>query len=319
MKNTLKIAAATLIAAAIAFTACRKNYNSAGATASNSIYPLYAGLVDVPQNFSVQAGRDTVIYAAQGTMLHFYPYSFKTAQGSTVTSGQVNMQITEMYTPGSMIGNRTSTVTGDGSILSSAGEVKITAFMNGNELFANKYGIGFKQAAPSSTPMQLFYGSTGGADSVASWTQGDTTTVGMRASSTDSASTFLGYIFDSCSNFRFVNCDCFAGVSGSKTDVTVVLPDTSFNSLNTQVFIIFPTYDHNSAVQLRSYNADTRSFSLGAAQINVNYTYYVAVLGYKYGVFYYYQTSGTVTSGMSVSATPTQDTRADIKTKMLAL
>ena len=322
MKNTLKIAAATLIAAAIAFSACRKNYNSAGATASNSIYPLYAGLVDVPQNFSVQAGRDTVIYAAQGTMLHFYPYSFKTAQGSTVTSGQVNMQITEMYTPGSMIANRTSTVSSDGRFMKSAGEINITAFMNGTEIFANKYGVGFPQKTGASQAMQLFYGSATGTDSVASWTQCNTSLPGTTAAAADSFSLqFYGYNFDSCANFHLVNCDYFDRNTGAETDVNVVLPDTSFNAGNTQVFIVFPTYYDNSAIPVTLYNSSTNNFSLDyhGNTIGVGYNYELAVIAYKNGVFYYYQTSGTTTSGMTIHAVPVQDSRTDIKTKMLAL
>ena len=324
MKNTLKIAAATLIAAAIAFTACRKNYNSAGATASNSIYPLYAGLVDVPQNFSVQAGRDTVIYAAQGTMLHFYPYSFKTAQGSTVTSGQVNMQITEMYTPGSMIANRTSTVSSDGRFMKSAGEINITAFMNGTEIFANKYGVGFPQKNAASQAMQLFYGSASGTDSVASWTQCNTALPGTTAAAADSFNftvQFYGYCFDSCANLHLVNCDRFDSGTGAKTDVNVILPDTSFNAGNTQVFIVFPTFLNNSVIPVTFYNSSTNNFSLqyDGNTVGVGYNYELAVIAYKSGVFYYYQTSGITTSGMTIHALPVQDSRADIKTKMLAL
>ena len=67
-----------------------------------SLNQLFAGLRYTPQNLSVTAGRDTIVYGNNGTMLHFYTNSFKNGSGNIITSGTVYLQLTEMYKAGDL-------------------------------------------------------------------------------------------------------------------------------------------------------------------------------------------------------------------------
>jgi len=67
-----------------------------------------------------------------------------------------------------MIANRAST-TSNGKILTSCGQVFLTASINGQEVFANKFGIAFKQASLKTLPMFLWYGNTDNSDSIVNW------------------------------------------------------------------------------------------------------------------------------------------------------
>ena len=112
MKQTLRAALAVCLTAAIIVVACKKSSNNTtGPTLS--LNQLFAGLRTSPQNLSVTAGRDTMVFGANGTMLHFYTNSFKDASGNIVTSGTVNLQLIEMYKPGDMIANRATTTAND--------------------------------------------------------------------------------------------------------------------------------------------------------------------------------------------------------------
>ncbi len=149
--------------AALFVVSCSKTYNRG--TATKSLNQMFAGLRSTPQNLSVTAGRDTVVFGADSTVFHFYTNSFKDASGNIITSGTVNLQLVEIYKPADFISNRTTTSTSDGHILQSGGEINLVATMNGQTVYANRYDMGFKQTNSSTTTMNLYYGATNSADS----------------------------------------------------------------------------------------------------------------------------------------------------------
>jgi len=144
---------------------------------------LFAPIRSTPQSFSVTAGASHKVTGSKGTVLSFYPNSFKDANGNIITSGTINIQLIEMYKPGQMIANR-ATTTANGQLLKSGGQVYISATKAGAPVYANKYGIAYPQPAASSVPMQLFYGNTQNADSVVTWAMADTTKPGAVANGT---------------------------------------------------------------------------------------------------------------------------------------
>src|SRR5579871_1803946 len=175
-------------------------------TGGPSLNQLFADLRYKPQNFNVTAGKYAILFGANGTLLRFYENSFKDANGNILTGGTVNLQLIEMYNPGDMICNRATTLS-NGQLLQSGGEVMITATMNGQAVYANKYCIGFRQSTASTQRMQLFYGNTSNADSVTMWAISDTTKPENIANGTKTDSSlyiFQGYVFDSCSNFTSI-------------------------------------------------------------------------------------------------------------------
>ena len=352
MKRSLfSIALIGMVAAALVFS-CSKSYNSHGTIVSvqtQTLNQLFAGLRSTPQGLSVTAGRDTIVYGARGTMLHFYANSFKTADGTTITSGIINLQLIEMYKPGDMIANRATTMA-NGQILQSSGQVKLSASQGGIEVFTNGYGIGFKHSTYSGVPMALFYGATANADSIATWTQSDTSHQANVALGTtiDSAGgggggggisgTEVFFYFDTCSSFTLANCDWFYDNDSPKTSVSVVLPDTSYNPTNTQVFLVLPNInrwggatDTFTAVMSNdggygstAYNASTNTINIlsegNVSIVPAGLSYKLVAITNKNGQYYYWETSGVVPhSGINVHAVLATDTQSDILARMQGL
>jgi hypothetical protein len=280
---------------------------------------LFSALKSTPQSFTVTAGTYRTVVGAAGTILKFYPNSFKDASGTIITSGTITIKLTEMYKPGQMIANR-ATTTANGELLRSGGQVYISATKSGSEVYANKYGIAFEQPGSSGQPMNLFYGNTNNADSVTTWTAADTTKAGVAVSGTVVDSFSFRYEFDSCTDFRWVNCDYFYRVSaGSLTNISVVVPDTSFNYSNTQVFLVFPT--ENIATYLGSYDFGTHAFSLQASyKIPIGSGITLVAITNKNGVYYFYKQTGiTVSSNMTLNATMISQTLTTILSQLSTL
>ena len=316
---------------------CKKPYNSGGTTQSRN--QLFSSLRYVPQIFSVTAGRDTVILCNKGTLLHFYAKSFKDADGNILSGGTINLQVDEMYKCSDMVRNRATTTTGDGRLLQSGGQVNITATSNGQEVFPNVYGIAFKHSAPSISPMALFYGNINNPDSTVKWTQSNGTSSGTSVTGTaDSlafwASSMPYYSFDSCTVFHWANCDWFNSNDSPRVAVSVVLPDSSFNSGNTDFFLMLPfvgsvgsTLDTVIAVLAddeNSYSAATNTMHLGSdgagsalSPLPAGLHYELIVVTNKNGSYYYYEQSGVVPhTGLVVNAAMGAKTPGDIVARL---
>jgi len=260
----------------------------------------------------VTAGQAQTIYGRYGTKLTFYPNSFKDNNGNIIKKGIINIKLREIYTVGDMVANRMGT-TSDGKMLTSGGQVQIIATMSGREVYANKYGIGFRRLAPSLQPMTLFYGDN--TDFNANWTISGAPQTGtyMPGTSTSADTSVMVvitssgvdtvithgvvtnyYQFDSCANFNWINCDYFYTPGAQLTNVRVMVPDTSFNQSNTEVFIVFPAI--NAATHATRYNPSTRCFDLQPG-------YYVPVgmrvdiiVASKIGISYYFDKQANITT-----------------------
>ena len=265
---------------------------------------LFSSLHTAPSTFTITAGIYKVLRAPQGTKLTFYPNSFRDKNGHVISSGTVQIQITEMYRPGSMIANRATTMS-NGRLLKSGGQVYITATMNGAEVFVNKYGIGFLAPQPAQETMALFYGNTNNVDSLVNWPVFNTTkgTI-VSATVVDTMSLYVIYTsgsivdttfvykcynqFDSTSTLTWVNCDFFADSTSGQTNVKVIPTDTSFNAFNTEVFIVLPGINGVTAVS--NYDPLTHTFSLyDGSRLPTGVTVDIIAISNKGGNFYYYQ------------------------------
>jgi hypothetical protein len=296
------------------------NNNNISGISKTNLNNLFNPLRSTPQSFTVTAGSSQTVTGTQGTVLKFYPNSFKNAQGAIINSGTVTIKLVEMYKPGDMIANRASTVA-NGKPLISGGQVNIKATINGQEVYANKYSISFAETAPSIQPMALYYGNTNNADSITSWSIADTTGNGTTTNGTiaDTSTNDYFHVFDSCTSFNWINCDYFYNDPSPLTNIFVVMPDTTFIPSNTQVFLVFPTI--NSATYLGQYDLGTSTFSLYTSYfIPIGMTIHIVAIAEKNGQFYYFQQTGlTTTLNMSVNAVMTPQTQSYILTQLSLL
>ncbi len=346
MKRTQNVLLLTGIFAVLSLTACRKPNNSRSANdpytpvnpngqpptnypgtgaASATLRSLFKELRSTPQTLTTTAGISSTIYGIKGTRITFYPNSFKDASGNIITSGTIVIKLTEMLTPGAMIAENATTQTTTGDILRSGGQVKIEASKDGQAVYANKYSLSFKQPAASYQPMDLYFGDRNNKDSAVLWKPlvpssgggtGTTATATMPIGSGTDTSHL--YVFDSCTDFNYVNCDWFSGITGAKTNIHFVMPDTSFNENYTQIFLVFNDLNSVARVNGSTYEKATNSFNLGAYTLPVGYYITVITLSKNAaGKYYFSEQNGlTITDAMSINVTMTERTLDYIKTRL---
>jgi hypothetical protein len=323
MKKNLKLVAAATTALGLLFgMSCRKTPTESVSTTTPTSTTwtksaLFAGLRTAPFKFSVDAGVPSVGYGPQGTKLIFYANSFKDASGNIVSSGKIDIELTEMYTPGAMIANNAVT-TCNGQLLRSGGQVKIKATQSGKEVFANRYGIGFKQPAASSVPMRLFYSNNNSDDSTTTWQSPDTLSNanGQVTEFTDTDTTSkpgtppshsFFYKFDSCTKFNWVNCDYFYNSTAPKTTVSVDPGDSKFSSLNTSVFLVFTSVN---AVSTAYRYGNTASFTANNFPVGLDMK--VVIMSKIDEDYYYAEKTTTLSANMTVSITPVKSSLSSI-------
>ncbi len=278
---------------------------------------LLGSLHAAPYTLSVQAGKDAIVYCARSTRLHFYPNSFKDGVGRAVSSGTVAVTVTEVYNTSDLISHYINTGT-TYSLFGCSGAVNIEALINGQPVYADRYSIGFTQPEASNKSAQLFYGYVG-ADSLVSWSQNYFPNSGTSAASTSidgSGSNFYRYQLDSCTSFNWVCCGRLAINTAPKTNVQIVLPDTTFNALNTRVFIVLP--DDKIIVSATIASAGTFTL-LSGALVPTGASYEIVVLAAKKGVYYYAQSTGTVTDGLTLHPSLMATAKENIMSALVAL
>jgi hypothetical protein len=316
----LTAAAACCIATSIFFS-CKKEKTGHDPLTTIPKSEVFSGLKSSAQVLTVQAGMAKTIFGKDGTMLNFYPNSFKDKNGNVINNGTITIELIEMYKPGDMIANWATTTAGTQS-LQSGGQIYINAYKNGQEIDVNKYGIGFKQSAPSMQAMQLFYGSNKNTDSVVTWQMADTTNPGTTAIKTyplkDTASSQADfYLFDSCNTLKWINCDRFLSSGYVLTNVNVVFSDPNFELKTTSIFFIYP--DFNSVYYANSFTSAGNLVTAKIFNAPKSQNYKVIVLVNKNGNYYYAEKSGVVTEDLSIDVAPAPETLSSIKTKLNAL
>jgi hypothetical protein len=353
MKRTYQILAVTCLALLV-IAACRKpnnkrttdidptTVNTGGqppifpGTKDPTLSKLMKKLAYTPEVICITAGIPQTVTFSKGTILSFYPNSFKYASGEIVTSGNVCIEMIEMYTPGAMIANNATTQTMTGELLQSGGQVHIKATKDGEEVFANTYDIRYKQPAQSSQTMYLYYGNTKNADSVVQWEIADTMQAGTVAVGTIIDSTIPptpplppppfnpNYLFQDCNHFGFTNCDCIRDTSIPRFLTTVVINDPSFTRSNTKVFFVL--HEINGVARADSYFGNTQlSATLGSSNGDPHcapegMSLSIVVIAAKNDKYYYFEKHGLTTGeGLTVTATLTEKSEDYIRTTLATL
>ncbi len=320
MKKKQLLAPLLLLALVIGLYGCGKDDAKLGSNSQIfTLKTLFGNLAGTPQIFMVTAGQTQTITGASGTRITFRPQSFKNSSGGIITSGTVKIELVEMYKPGEMIANRVNTVTAT-QLLTSGGSVNIKATQAGSEVMATSYRIEFKQPAFSDKPMALFKGAPLSVeDPTIVWGSDTSGTVPRTIKDTASENLFF-YAFDSCTNFNWINCDYFYTNPNPKTDVSVIAPDTTFKTTNTQIFVVFPAI--NSVACMRSYDPATHTFSLGLPGyfIPVGSQIHVVIISAKNNTYYMdVQKNLMVTNNMSITYSPAVQTQASVRDALLTL
>ncbi len=309
-----------LCAALTLTTACKqKDYDAGNNTIiANNSAALLDEFKSTTKSFTVTAGVLKEIVGTQGTLLRFYPESFRDNSGNIINSGTINIELTEMYAGGEMLMNHSSTNTGS-AVLTSGGQVYVKATKDGQEIKANKYGIGFNaDRTPTSGPRELFYGNNYASDGIITWAGGDGstgTTVTGDASVTASVvlPTSNYFMFDSCPVFNWVSCN--HTYSGTYQDVTVKvkLANVSFSgNVWSSACVSLSTERVATMLYQVSFDPTTQTGTYrGMAPTGITSNFMVIIPRDKDN-WYYYRAETAVTDGMLITATMTKATKVDM-------
>lgn len=322
MKKNLLLASLLFLGLSFTFLSCDKDdvtLNN-GAEMFN-IKTLFEGLKSQAQVFNVTAGQASEIIGASGTKIVFHPQTFRNASGQVISSGNIKIELTEVYKPAQMMANRVFTTTSNHKMLRSGGAVNIKATLNGTEVFATGgYDLSFRQDEDSDQPMALFTGipMTDSNGTAIIWSESSTNEVERTIK--DANANLFYYAFDSCTNFNWINCDYFYNTTMPKTDISIVAPDSTFNTANTEIFIIFR--DINSVSGMYAYNATTHTFNFGYSgyYIPVGTVVDIVIVSGKNNTYFMDVKQGVIlTNNISVNFTPMAQTLSTIQTTLSTL
>jgi len=118
------------------------------------------------------------------------------------------------------------------------------------------------------------------------------------------------YIFDSCTSFKLINGDSYYESTASTTIINIILQGNSFNNTNTQCFLFLPTA--NSVLYIGDLYDATKITLSSAVEVPVGMNYEIVAMANINGSYYYWQSSGIVAAGMTLTATLSPETRGDI-------
>lgn len=326
MKGTTQSLSAIAFVAIAAFSSCKKNNDNTSTleqvtAVDKSNVSMFSALKSTPQTFTVSAGASTKIKAAEGTLLEFYPNSFKDKNGNVITSGSITLQVTEMYKAGDMIANRTTTTTDDG-VLTSGGEVNIKATMGGQEVFANSYRLGFKAAAAAPTkPMELYYGDANNEDSITSWSPRKLAVAGTNYV-TDTSWNLMEapyYMFDGCTSFNMINCDHPYDATSKYVTISVTFPDNTFRSEYGSLAMVYPSLNVVTTLRANQFNSASHTMTFKGWAPTGQSCKFVLMIPKNVNEWYYSERSGTASGDMSIDANVTLTSKADVMSKLHAL
>lgn len=144
MKKTCLIALMAAIAI-FSFVSCRKNDVSIPDNNSNiadlqKIQDFFTKYKPKYESFTLDASVGGTITLASGTTITFPANAFK--KGGAVVAGNVQVSALDILRPASMILGDRPTITDDGQMLESFGEIIVRANQNGNELQLNNNAEG---------------------------------------------------------------------------------------------------------------------------------------------------------------------------------
>jgi hypothetical protein len=311
-----KISLAAIAVVLLLCSACKKETTTPG---SSSVKDFFSSAAVQSQSFTVNATNYQQIVGAKNTHIVLYPGSLLDQNGHVVT-GNVQVELKELYSKGDMIRSNATTTSGN-LLLQSGGEIYLKIRQGNQELRVNP-AIPLQIAFPTNNPsagMQLFYGGFAvndavAADSVLNWNVACTCTTANAFITVDSFSSVQFYDFWTVDSLGWTNCDRFYNLTGG-TDVSIELAQ-GFDDTNTSVYMIFDAENSVASADLFS-NQIFRFHSGEHTPIGINVT--IVAICKKDGQYYYGIQHKVTAAGVNINVPMTAATEAQITTALDAL
>ncbi|GAB3511327.1 hypothetical protein [Emticicia fontis] len=199
-----------------------------------------------PEKKTIKSDNDLPFIGKQGTRVWLYTRDLKFPDGGAITY-PFDIELLELFSPKDMILHQMPTVS-NGRLLTTAGEVLIKAYKNGQELTVSRINSTQINVPAKSGRidgfMDLFYGEETKAGFI-NWVQADTS----RVPGVGNGGTIFGQnerytIFPS--RIGWINCDKFYYFTEAKTAITFTSANPSIDKI--LIFLYFP--DLQSVMQV---------------------------------------------------------------------
>ena len=289
MRNLLLL---TLMVGIIGLTNCKKDRTE---TVVKEVYQSPQSYFDShkqnEQEFVITGPGTEPIVGEQGTKIYQSKDIFTYPNGDTI-SYPYTIKLVELYTPADMVYYGVFPVS-DGNMLTTAGELRIRAFKDNQELVLRP-GYSYKVLFPTdenNMPLYLYRGIDDGNGNI-NWSNTNTLATYVQ----DSAANVSGYYYQFFSQFlNWINCDRFNNVT-----LTTITFDSETDSVETiPKFLYLPDYDGVMEVLGKT------------AQVPANTQVKFLALGLNTdGDLYYYYQEFTSTPGTVINITMAQTTDA---------
>lgn len=139
MKKNVFLAAALTLFIAAGITSCKKGADAVlppqkdGKKLTEFFDKYQRGF----ETYTVDAAAGGIITTSKGTKLTIPAGAFKKPNGTLVTSGNVKVKVLDIIKPSDMLLNNIPTITTDGAMLESFGEIRVDATLNDTVLALN--------------------------------------------------------------------------------------------------------------------------------------------------------------------------------------
>jgi hypothetical protein len=257
-----------------------------------------SNLDELRQSFVMDAKAGGQIKGASGAILSFDAYAFKT-QAGTVASGEVTIELIEIYKKKDMLMSRkpTNGMKADGSIatLVSGGQFFVNATLKGEQLIpVNGYSliIPVNNTGGADNDMKLFDGKEvcEGDDCKIVWEQMDR---GVEVAKWQDAGGVYSVYYAFQSKFGWTNIDKWYNDLREKTTIYVDLPD-EYNNTNCSVYL---SYDGQASAlaQFDKYDKNKKLFTEHYGLIPIGLKVHFVVLSIVEGEWHYAIAEATIT------------------------
>lgn len=276
----------------------------------NSFNNYFASQRNKSQKFTFNTNNDTVIVGNKGTKVYIGGQTLRTMSGQPVT-GNVTVELKEVTELSDMILNNAPTVS-NGQILTSGGEIYVSASQNGEQLtLANNASFFISVAAPNGTTdsMNVFTGRD--SSGIVVWTPVQADTVNSRviipADSTQNRWDTSAYYQSvdwaivnkvneyvvKCTQFGWINCDYFASYPDICSLTTTC--DTLYKTTYTKVYFTIPATNSVGNFYINSNLDFFCDYLPNHTQLNI------VALNYHDGKYYVAITNHVVTCGSNLN------------------
>ncbi len=250
------------------------------------------------QQFQADAANGSSFVTAKGIWVKVPAGAFTTLAGTAVTSGTINIAITEYFNSADMIFGKVSTVASNNTVLLTGGMFNITATQNNQELKL-KLGQTLRVAIPApvnNDPDMLIFKGQEIADvpNRVEWREAD-----PKWAPLDTPIGSNTHFYDFMINdLKWWNLDKYHDLGNGRTKMSATLP-SDFSNKNAFICLVMP---NNGAVHLAPDGSVSQVFTTGNYTIPIGIQVKVLSVGTQNDQLYF-NISGpvTVTSNMNVT------------------